>query len=392
MNTRSLIVAGLIFVAVLTLLPGPSQAIPAFARKYGFDCTMCHSSYPRLNDFGVRYRQNGYQLPGREHEEKTVLESPPPFAMRTNAGYNYDHFRHTEGDEVNQFQLVGLDILSGGLFAHNFGYFVIYPPQIGSSRGVAGQDGTLEMANVMFSNLHSTWLNVRAGKFEPAYAAFSVKRHLSFSPYEIYDYGFPDGTVFSETQEGIEATGYGRGISYAVGYINGSSGNKSDDPPEDVYVRLAYVFGRGEGQTAGQKLGFVGYFGRARPFDLGPRKGFTRIGVDASLNAGQLNFALQYLYGNDDKDLWGMSEDVSFSGGFAEVTWMPMTRLAAFGRFDVVNSPDEINRDVTRFTLGTRYHFANNLALHLEYSRRQQDQPGSDATEDFFTTRLDFAF
>jgi hypothetical protein len=393
LNTKRFLVCCLIFAAVSALSPGVSQAIPAFARKYGFQCTMCHSSYPRLNDFGMRYRANGYQLPGKENQEKTVLESPPPFAMRTSAGYNYDHFQHTEeGEEINQFQLNGLDILSGGLFGRNIGYFLIYPPEIGSSRGVAGQDGTLEMANVIISNLHSTWLNVRAGKFEPAYAVFSVKRSLSASPYEIYDTAFPGGTAFSETQEGVEVTGYGRGLSYAAGYINGSPTNKSDDAPQDVYGRIAYVFGPGEGQTAGQRVGFVAYHGQARPLFGGSRKGFTRVGVDASLNVAQLNVALQYLYGRDDKSLWGMGDDVTFSGFFAEAIWMPVVPLAVFGRFDIVDMPEGINQDITRYTVGTRYYLATNLALHAEYSRRQVDQPGDDATEDFFTARLDFAF
>ena len=39
-----------------TLAARPAAAAPVFARKYGFKCTMCHSSFPRLNDFGQRFR------------------------------------------------------------------------------------------------------------------------------------------------------------------------------------------------------------------------------------------------------------------------------------------------------------------------------------------------
>ena len=48
------------------LLPFDSQAIPAFARKYGFNCNMCHTGYAKLNDFGQRFRDNGYQIPGQQ--------------------------------------------------------------------------------------------------------------------------------------------------------------------------------------------------------------------------------------------------------------------------------------------------------------------------------------
>ncbi len=56
--------------------PAPAGAVPVFARKYGLNCTNCHSAFPRLNDWGQRFRANGYRLPGRENEEKTVLERP----------------------------------------------------------------------------------------------------------------------------------------------------------------------------------------------------------------------------------------------------------------------------------------------------------------------------
>jgi hypothetical protein len=34
--------------AILLLVPSDSGAIPAFARKHGFNCNMCHTAYPKL--------------------------------------------------------------------------------------------------------------------------------------------------------------------------------------------------------------------------------------------------------------------------------------------------------------------------------------------------------
>lgn len=375
------------------------EAIPVFARKYGFNCTMCHSNFPRLNDFGVRYRQNGYQLPGRENEEKTVLESPAPFAMRTSLGYNYDYFKHTFGStDINEFQLNGLDILSAGLIAPNIGYFMVYPPQIEGTRGVAPQTGSLEMASVVISNIGSTMFNVRAGRFEPAYVAFSAKRMLTFSSYEIYDFAFPGGSAFSDTQSGFEITGYNRhGFSYATGLVNGSTSGKSDDGAADMYFRAAKVFCQGEGQTTGQRIGVLGYSGRGRGTPgtealLSTNENYSRLGVDASLNYERFNLALQYLHGNDNKALWGTDSNVEFSGGFAELSYLPTTSLVGFARYDCVNTGD-LGRNVKHWSVGGRYYFQDNIALHLEYSDRRQNQPGLlDAKEKFFTTRLDFAF
>lgn len=403
MNRQYLAVVLLVFATVLCILPTPSAAVPVFARKYGFECTMCHSGFPRLNDFGMRFRQNGYQLPGRENEEQTVLQGPAPFAARTSAGWNYRHSTPDNTADVNQFQLNGLDLISAGLLGKNIGYFVLYMPHIKEMRGVAGQDGTLEMGNVVFSNIGTNWLNVRAGRMEPAYVPTSVKRRLSFSSYEIYDYAFPGGLALSDTQTGAEVYGQGRwpvsglALGYALGYMNGGETNLADDPPSDFYGRAYVVIGPGEGQTAGQRIGFIAYSGNSRSFLLpdADRVRFTRYGFDASLNVAQLNIALQYLHGTDNKELWNVPEDGTVSGGFVELNWQPMTRIVAFGRYDWVNQPDFVNADRSAFTIGTRYYFVDQLALHCEYSRRTLNFTGSavpDEKGNAFSLAADFAF
>ena len=394
---RIALAVALAAATLLALRPGPAGAVPVFARKYGLNCTNCHSGFPRLNDWGQRFRANGYRLPGREREEKTVLESPPPFALRTSYGYTHERFYGgAAGTAASGFRVHGLDLLSAGVIAPHISYLMVYPPHLADSRGVPGQEGTIEMASVVFSGLGSPWLNVRAGRFEPAYAAFSVKRHLTITPYEVYDYGFPGGSPFSDTREGLEFTGSGRGFAYAAGVVNGSATNRPDDGPSDAYARAAVVIGAGEGQTAGQRIGVTGYLGRTRPLaGIDALQTFSRFGVDASLNLKQVNLAAQWLYAQDQKELWpGLADDVCWSGFFTELSWQPLVECVAFARYDQVNSPAEIGQeDVFRLTGGGRYYFAENLALHLEYSRRMIGRAVSvDLTEDLTTARLDLGF
>jgi hypothetical protein len=399
MKTSRILVIGLIVAAFTAGLAATASAIPVFARKYGFSCTMCHSAPPRLNDFGTRYRANGYRLPGREQDEKTVLESPAPVAFRTAGGYFFESISNVpDAENTSVFRMSGLDLLSAGLFSKSIGYVMVYTPQIEESRYVEGQPGALEMASVVFSRVGSPYVNLRAGRFEPAYAAFSVKRHLSISPYDIYEYGAPGGVVFSETQSGLEIAGYGRGWNYAAGWVGGSETNRSDDVPADAYARIATVIGAGEGQTAGQRIGVTGYLGSARP-DTGltvpefSRETFYRIGVDVSLNYGIANLAAQYLYGKDNKRLWGYADDPDFWGGFAELSLMPNTDFVAFGRFDMVSPPKEIDEDQMRFTVGAREYLSDNLALHLEYSRLQINaKTGDDPAWNTVWARLDLIF
>lgn len=400
---RSLLLRKLLLAAasggLLLGILAPAGAVPIFARKYGFECTMCHSAFPRLNDWGQRYRQNGYQIPGKEREDESVSESATPVSLRAMAGFNSDKFSPDGSANVSQLQVGNVDLLSAGLVERNLGYFLLYRPQLNGSRGVVAQPGTLEMANVVFSHLAQRWLNLRLGRMEPAVAVFSPARHLSVTPYEVYDFTFPGGPAFSDTQTGLEVSGWSRtaNCQWATGWLNGSDTNKDRDTPADWYARVAHVFGRGEGQTTGQRVGLVGYWGQARPLldpDAG-RQSFNRWGADASLNLGPANLALQYLRGSDNARLWGTVEDVDFSGGFAELTYQPAINLVGFARWDTVSTPDEVTRDVQRWTLGGRYYFSDQLAGHLEYSHRTQDggvPASAQLKEDFFTARLDAAF
>jgi hypothetical protein len=104
---------------------------------------------------------------------------------------------------------------------------------------------------------------------------------------------------------------------------------------------------------------------------------------------------MQYLTGSDDKTLWGTADDVTFSGGFGELSFMPVTRFVGFLRYDLVNSPKEINRDRDRMTLGGRYYLVDNVSLHSEFSRLTLHKAGTtsdDEVDDFLTMRIDFAF
>src|SRR5262245_23064245 len=54
------------------LITRSTKAMPMFARKYGVPCSTCHTSAPRLNETGYRFRAAGFRMPeeiGRESEE-----------------------------------------------------------------------------------------------------------------------------------------------------------------------------------------------------------------------------------------------------------------------------------------------------------------------------------
>ena len=399
-----------ILIALMLAVAAPSYCIPAFARKYGFNCEMCHVAWPKLNDFGQKFRMNGYQIPGQETSEKTVLELPAiPLSMRTQAGYTSDSFS-PEGaeDETNQFEINGLDVLGAGLLGINRGFFLAYLPQISGGSGVEAQDAEMEQANVIFSRLGSTWVNLRVGRFEGAQVAFSGLRSLTLSPYEIYSFDGSPGVsaagtegslntfALGDSNTGIELTGWGmRPLQYAFGLVNGSKGNSFNDSPADFYLRGAYIFGTGFGQTSGQRVGLTGYFGKARPAGGGSRHSFNRLGFDANLNKAPYNMQFQWINCRDDREfnVFDPTKDYKFSGGFAQLNHYGMD-ATQFLRLGWVNTPSEDDHDISRITVGWRQHLDHPLALQLEYSYRKVNNgagPGSDLTENFITARVDWA-
>ena len=61
-RVSSVFAAAFALVFLLLGTSQPASALPAFARKYGLRCSACHESWPALNNFGLKFRDNGYQL------------------------------------------------------------------------------------------------------------------------------------------------------------------------------------------------------------------------------------------------------------------------------------------------------------------------------------------
>jgi hypothetical protein len=411
----------LILLAALLLLPERADAIPAFARKHGFNCNMCHTAYPKLNDFGQRVRADGYQIPGQEGKEKSVFDTPPPIAFRTFAGAaGYDR------DDLTTwgFELGGLDVLGAGVMHKNVSLLLIYTPRIdepsadftGSAGGAnPSQLGALESANIVFSNVVKDMLNVRVGRFEPSYHPFSSKRtYYLGTSYDVYTFETPGCPfVFDDNQVGVELTGHARcGGSYGLGVVNGTGASPDDNKWKDVYLRVAKTFGPGEGQSAGQRIGVFGYYGHAPVAVVdsllapGGEAGgtentpFYRYGGDVSLNWKTLNLQVFYMKGTNDKDLspLGPAEDYEYDGGFAQLdcACLPNNRLVTSVLYNWVAPPSyDDDREVKAYSGLVRYYLGDwsavNVALHGEYTYRETGC-NDPLKENLVSLMVDFAF
>ncbi|HOW85689.1 MAG TPA: hypothetical protein P5119_00840 [Candidatus Aminicenantes bacterium] len=405
----------------LLVLSQAALAIPAFARKYGANCSQCHVAFPKLNDWGQRFRDNGYQVPGQQGSEKTAFETAIPVAFRTNAGYS---LYGTGGQTASGFHIYGLDLLSAGVLHKNISYLFVYTPRIDEPaadyNGPAAGDNpaqlaAIESAAVVFSNIIRDKLNIRIGRFEPGFQLLSSKRlYYILQPYEIYGFaGTHSSFDFSASQIGIEATGrFKPGLKYALGYINGTGANPDNNRWNDVYLALSKTFGRGEGQSAGQRIGVFGYLGWQPTTFVDPivspggdingkdNRNFYRIGGDISLNWHTFNLQGMGFYAVDDRDFNDLDPalDYKFWGGVVQLDWagLPNNRLVGSLMFNWVRPPgyDDVHK-VDAYSALVRYYLGSwsavNIAIHAEFTHRVAGTIGP-VREDLVTILLDFDF
>lgn len=367
-----------------------ANAIPAFARKYNFPCNVCHvPGFPKLNDFGNIFRDQGYQL-GTDADLPTyegITMGFWPVSIRTTAGYQAASVR-TDGSGLTSGGLgfTGLDLLSFGTLHRDIAFSVVLTPGLGSAGfGTGASEGDLESVFGRLMRLErflgiktepgTYLLNLKVGKFELD-VPFSEKRSPTLNtPFVMYHYlpGTPytatiSGTSTSsylnpnsfqigENQPGAELTGImktdgtGGYFRYSLTALatNSFSGGQGECPAGETcsggrsvnfYGHITQSFG-GYSIVAGHRIGLFGAYGTAPtlvnptcptcPATGGNGQPFFRVGLDASLTYdAQWNLFGAWMYANDSKNTFASqgiagAQNASWSGAFVELDWYPTT-------------------------------------------------------------------
>ena len=226
------VIVGALFITGLGWLMNveKANAIPAFARKYDFTCNVCHvPGFPKLNDFGNKFRDRGYQL-GSDADLPTyegISMGFWPVSFRTTVGQQLASVR-TDGTTftTNGTGFTGLDILSFGLLSRNIAFRVVYTPALADAGfGTGASDGDLESAQVRFMNLERFLgvkskpgdyiLNLGVGKFEID-VPFSEKRSPTLNT-QIAMYHYMAGTPYTQGISGTSTSMYNNPNSFGLG-------------------------------------------------------------------------------------------------------------------------------------------------------------------------------
>jgi hypothetical protein len=337
--------------------------------------------------------------------------------------FGYTTYNSNQGT-ASGFNLYGFDFLAAGVMHKNISFLLIYTPRIDmpsasflgpdSLNSTASQTGSLESVSLIFSNIIKDALNLRIGRFEPAYHVFSSKRsYYLMQPYEIYSMMTPNNSfAFDDNQIGIEATGHFRcGFKYAAGFINGNGGNPDNNNAKDIYLNVMQTIGKGDGQSAGQRLGLFGYCGW-QPLKLpgtvvgatgntngSDNKSFYRYGATGSFNWKTFNLEMMYMQGIDDRafNTLESTKDYRYSGGFVELDYacLPNNRLVLSGLYNWIKPPSyDSGRQLSAYSVLLRYYLGHwtavNVAMHAEYTYRLTGKEDK-LKENMFILALDLA-
>src|SRR6202790_4953301 len=259
----SLFSLALIIVFLLLSASQRASALPAFARKYGLRCSACHESWPMLNYFGQKFKDNGYEL--MNERDAPIWQNPGywpvpvrilPIWHRVSQGKQA--VDTAAGGQVEQritssgFDISGLDFHTGGTLEKNISFYVL--PSSDATASFHFETVMARLDNVF----NSTWLNVKLGKFELD-NLLSEKRILTLTAnggiYQLYHF-IPagDGNIFGQigsNQLGVEVMGhsYNDRTRYSAALLSSNNGTTGF-----VYGSQAYsgFFAASQAVDAGQ--------------------------------------------------------------------------------------------------------------------------------------------
>lgn len=409
------------------------RAIPAFARKYGLPCSACHTAWPELNNFGITFRDNGYQL-NNDHDSP-IYQDPGyfPITMRITPNWHRESTNNQVIDAMTSegqphqgtltthgFDLSGMDIWATGTIFKNISFSLLPSSDANASFH-------FENAFIRFDNLFKTrWLNLKFGKFELD-NLISEKRFLFLSQnggsYQLYHF-LPPGTSndfgLGNNQLGVELMGHSVNsyTRYSVAVLSDNNGATTLPASRgyDVYATFSQAFQ--VGKLGLQRFGGYAYIGQRPTIQVSSggnavagasigNKPFYRVGFTGDMNIGRLEILPFFMHGYDNAYLGnGLAANTAlplgdvgptWNGGFVETHIHMNPQLVFTQRYELIRMSRQANStiaanfgNVDAYSIGYRWYpimfSRGGLAFHNEYSitRTQGNTPVSGSPGTIF--------
>lgn len=227
--------------SLFLLLPQDAEAVSQWARKYKVDCTMCHTSFPRLNQFGERFMRNGFQMPEDEPDGDTEGKdkisndlfidkvgnwlgarlSLTPMLYKTNA--------LTVDGEMEGSLNIGnpnwLQLFVAGTIFKNVSIFIEQEFEVDGSK--------FSWFHLFFTNLADTFVNFQVGNLSPVDFTPFPDRLRMWGKSDVLNIKSSGGkgensVTIRQSRPGIQYYGYKGPLLWFAGIDNGKDASDLD--------------------------------------------------------------------------------------------------------------------------------------------------------------------
>ena len=369
---------------------GNAEATPAYARRYGLECTSCHSpNPPRLNNVGMVFRRSGFRLPDADENGKLQLKTIAAHgigdAMAVAAQIDGHHDQTVApGASRSGFELSEVELIMGTAVGDRYSTQVLYIPYNDASES--------ELENAEFQvNLGKpeSQFIARAGLMQPLVWQKAGHGSMSLSSPLILDEGSPApigsfagpglghmlaggeaGYMFTNLKQGKLMTTMVSAAALNGFSLDGGAARQHPGDGTDLLVQATQLFGSRNTVNA------FHYDGRTiLAYDvtgaISQRDKFTRTGLTGSFApVDPIDLAAGYAMGEDKSDELGSK--LKSRGYYGEVTGQIMPYWVAMYRHDEFDPNTDAGGDLLRAdVVSTTYLLNQTLFLTAEYDQRQ---------------------
>jgi hypothetical protein len=294
------------FVFAVGVLAGTAESIPAFARKYGYSCEVCHAPVPRLKAFGEEFMDNGYRIPDKEPPRATIdtgdmtllLQRELPLAMRFDGYLSYEPNGTIKGDLRTP---VAMKIISGGNISDHISYYTYFLMTEDSK--IVG----LEDTYLYFHDLFGTPLWFSFGQFRVTDPIKPTETRLTVENYMLYKFQVGSSKIALSYDRGFMiGGGFDFGLDLAAEVVNGNGIEEEEIFDSDKYK--SFIFRASQNLLQDKlRIGILGYTGKEES-EAGTVNEVTYIGPDVRLRLANVELLLEYVRRTDSNPLFVQAE------------------------------------------------------------------------------------
>ncbi|HBP88942.1 MAG TPA: hypothetical protein PKM72_13145 [Nitrospirales bacterium] len=369
MRKMLLTMMGVTFIAstiTILILPNTASAVPSFSRLHGLPCHECHSAFPRLNPFGMDFKQRGFRLPREEGTyiwDQTTLPISALAVGRLRISHTDDPVTGARLSTKSAFEIEEVELMVAGTAAPKVGYLLEFAQEVAD-----GEEFGTEQAWIQFSDLlPGSLLNLRGGMMLNENYYLSQKRRLTFQRYL-------SPITFNVT--GVELNGAWSGLRYAGGIVNDERESGDYTPAVNLDKKLAGFYLWSTYTIADQVLGIRYINTKDNSDNPSPIiDGRTRQQLDVTMNLwhGPLELILGYF---QNWDIGGVNRQQRQNYLAEAIVEILPEKLFLDGRFELQNtapvggSPNNPSTaNGTQVSVNLTYYLIPNIRLIAEFDK-----------------------